>query len=166
MPNSHLIWVYTVCRAPFCGIDSRYYQILVQLSFSCIPDKVFRKFQPFWIFPFYTRWCKTTSCLMSNSYPHNRIVNPHLTTIKDSYTPTCKVQVLSQGQYQKNRYRKIPKYSDTLKTAVIILKFGSTIEKCVQRMKTEWQTVKTLIRLTSRSSLIWVYTVCLDLHVQ
>ena len=30
---------------------------------SCIPDKVFRDFNPFWIFPSYTSGCKTTSCL-------------------------------------------------------------------------------------------------------
>ena len=29
------------------------------------PDKVFRDFHPFWIFPSYTRGCTTTSCLTS-----------------------------------------------------------------------------------------------------
>ena len=41
-------------------------------------------------------------------------------------------------------YSKIPKYSDTRKIVVIILKFeqfGSKIEKYVQKMQTEWQTV-------------------------
>ena len=41
-------------------------------------------------------------------------------------------------------YCKIPKYSDNRKIAVIILKFeqcGSTIEKWVQKMQMEWQTV-------------------------
>ena len=34
---------------------------------SCIPDKGFRDFHPFWIFPSYTRGCKTTSCMTSGS---------------------------------------------------------------------------------------------------
>ena len=41
-------------------------------------------------------------------------------------------------------YRKTPKNLDTGKIAVIILKFeqcGSTIQYCVQKMHTEWQTV-------------------------
>ena len=41
-------------------------------------------------------------------------------------------------------YHKIPKYSDTWKIAEITLKFeqiGSTIDKCVQKMQMEWQTV-------------------------
>ena len=41
-------------------------------------------------------------------------------------------------------YRKFPKYLDTQKTAVIILKFeqyGLPILDGVQKMHTEWQTV-------------------------
>ena len=37
-------------------------------TISCIPDKVFRDFHPFWIFPSYTRGCKMTSCMMSESH--------------------------------------------------------------------------------------------------
>ena len=41
-------------------------------------------------------------------------------------------------------YRKTPKNSDTQKFAVITLKVeqgGITLEKCVQKMQREWQTV-------------------------
>ena len=44
----------------------------------------------------------------------------------------------------KTENRKTPKSLDTRKIIVIILKFeqcGSTIEKWVQKMQTEWQTV-------------------------
>ena len=34
-------------------------------TLSCIPDNVFRDFHPSWIFPSYTRVCKTTSCMTS-----------------------------------------------------------------------------------------------------
>ena len=36
---------------------------------------------------------------------------------------------------------------------------------CIQKMQKEWQTVYTLIRLSWRSNLIWLYTVCTDLTV-
>ena len=39
------------------------YQLLT--IYSCIPDKVFREFHMFWIFPSYTKACKTTSCMTS-----------------------------------------------------------------------------------------------------
>ena len=35
--------------------------------FSCILDKVFRNFYPFGIFPSYTRGCKTTLCITSET---------------------------------------------------------------------------------------------------
>ena len=58
--------------------------------------------------------------------------------------------------YQKNSKTRTGKI-----ITVIVLKIkqiGLTLHAC-----TQWQTVKTLIRLLFRSSLIWVYTVCPDL---
>ena len=40
-------------------------QHIILVNISCIPDKVFHDFHPFWIFPSYTRGCKTTPCMTS-----------------------------------------------------------------------------------------------------
>ena len=71
-----------------------------------------------------------------------------------------------------NLYRGIVNFLNTRtlkKIVVITLKFelcGSTIEYWVQTVQTEWQTVQTQIRLPSRSSLIWVCTVCPGISVR
>ena len=82
-------------------------------------------------------------------------------------------QIRNAIQTVRQTYRKIPTISDTRKFAVITLKVeqdGFSLEKCIQKMQRELQTVYTLIRLLltdcSRSSLIWVCTVCPDLSVR
>ena len=36
-----------------------------------------------------TVWHQLASLVMSNSYPGDEIISPHLTTMKDSYIPCC-----------------------------------------------------------------------------
>ena len=69
----------------------------------------------------------------------------------------------------KYKYRKIPKNSNTGKFAVIVLKFeqsGFTVQYCVKRCWRNGKQCRPWSDCSSRSCLIWVYTVCSDLSVR
>ena len=68
-----------------------------------------------------------------------------------------------------NTYRKNPKISDIRKCAVIILKVeqnGFSIVYCIQRCRGNCKQCRPWSDCSSRSSLIWVCTVCPDLSVR
>ena len=70
------------------------------------------------------------------------------------------------SEKQRQKYRKIPKYTDTQKIAVINLKFeqcGCTVESIICRQN--GKQYRPWSDCSFRSSLIWVYTVCPGLYV-